>query len=87
MKRRFGDAWVLMVDEDATYKAFGFASQSRSFFGRWVLDPTVPIPEDVLNGSRQPFESECVYLFSTTLNFCARRPQLEPHFHRAVPLG
>ena len=72
MKRRFGDAWVSKIDEDAAYKAFGFASKSRRFFGRWVLNPTVPIPKDVLNGSRQPLESECVYLFSTTLNFGAR---------------
>ena len=72
LKRRFGDCWVSKIDEDAAYKAFPFASQSRRFFGRWVLDPTVPIPPAVLDGSRQPLESECVYLFSTTLNFGAR---------------
>ena len=78
-KTTYGDVEVAKVDEDSAYRCLCYSADARRFMGRWVLDPTKPIPQHVLNGE-QPRADDCCLLFSNRLCFGAGWSAL--HYHR-----
>jgi hypothetical protein len=68
IKRAFGGVEVSKVDEDAAFRAVSLEASERRHFGRWVLDPSKPIPAHVLAGE-QPRPEDCCFLFANRLPF------------------